>query len=65
MNISIIAYFTTTPDLIPKPVSKLLERPKANRSALNKHKRSKIAFINKYSAPNIYINKKNNTLWFL
>lgn len=60
-----MAYFTTTLDLVPKPVFKLLKQPKADRSALNKHKHFKIAFINKYSAPNIYINKKNNTLWFL
>jgi hypothetical protein len=63
-NISMMAHSTTTPDLVPEPVSKLAERPKADGSALNEHERSEIAFVDKYSAPDIYINGKNDTLWF-
>lgn len=55
---------TATPDLVPEPVSKLPERPRADGSALNEHERSEIAFVDKYSAPDVYINGKNDTLWF-
>ncbi|KAL6885763.1 hypothetical protein GGI43DRAFT_418913 [Trichoderma evansii] len=59
-----MAHSTTTLDLVPEPVSKLPERPKADGSALNEHERSEIAFVDKYSAPDVYINEKNDTLWF-
>ena len=55
---------TITPDLVPEPVSKLPERPRADGSALNEHERAEIAFVDKYSAPDVYINGKNDTLWF-
>lgn len=55
---------TTTPDLVPEPVSKLPERPKEDGSALNEHERDELAFVDKYSAPDVYINAKTDTLWF-
>ncbi|KAF5581282.1 chrR cupin-like domain protein [Fusarium tjaetaba] len=55
---------TTTPDLVPEPVSKLPERPKEDGSALNEHEREELAFVDKYSAPDVYINAKTDTLWF-
>jgi hypothetical protein len=55
---------TTTADLVPEPVSKLPERPKEDGSILNEHERSELAFVDKYSAPDVYINEKNDTLWF-
>jgi hypothetical protein len=64
-NISIMAHSTTTTlDLIPEPVFKLPERPKGDGSALTEHERSEIAFVDKYSAPDVYISEKNDTLWF-
>ena len=55
---------TTTPDLVPEPVSKLPERPKEDGSSLNEHERAEIAFVDKYSAPDVYINGEKDTLWF-
>lgn len=55
---------TTTRDLVPEPPSKVNERPSADGSALNEHERSEIAFVDKYSAPDVYINGKSDTLWF-
>merc|ERR1712000_310443 len=64
LNLYIMAPSTITPDLVPEPVSKLPERPRADGSALNEHERAEIAFVDKYSAPDVYINGKNDTLWF-
>jgi 2,4'-dihydroxyacetophenone dioxygenase len=55
---------TTIPDLAPEPVSEFPERPGADGLSLNEHERSGIAFVDKYSAPDVYINGKNDTLWF-
>jgi hypothetical protein len=58
---------STTQDLVPEPVAsqqtKLAERPK-DGSALNEQEREELAFVDKYSAPDIYINSKSDTLWF-
>lgn len=48
-----------------EPVSNLPERPKADDgSALNEHERAEMAFVDEYSAPDVYINEKKDTLWF-
>ena len=58
---------STTQDLVPEPVAsgqaKLAERPK-DGTALNDQEREELAFVDKYSAPDIYINSKSDTLWF-
>jgi hypothetical protein len=58
---------TTTEDLVPEPVSAkettLAERPK-DGSALNDAEREELAFTDKYSAPDVYINEKTDTVWF-
>lgn len=55
---------TTAPDLVPEPPSKANEQPSSNGSALSEHERAEIAFVDKYSAPDVYINGKTDTLWF-
>jgi hypothetical protein len=55
---------TITPDLVPEPVSKPSEGLKDDGSSLNEQERAEIAFVDKYSAPDVYINGDNDTLWF-
>jgi 2,4'-dihydroxyacetophenone dioxygenase len=55
---------TTNPELVPEPVSKTDEKSGANGSSLTEHERAEIAFVDKYSAPDVYINGKTETLWF-
>jgi hypothetical protein len=58
---------STTQDLVPEPVSAkettLPERPK-DGSVLNAAEREELAFTDKYSAPDVYISEKKDTLWF-
>jgi 2,4'-dihydroxyacetophenone dioxygenase len=63
-KIFMMAPSTAPPDLVPEPVSKLPQRPREDGSALTEHERSEIAFVDRYSAPDVYINEKNDTLWF-
>lgn len=56
-----------TEDVAPTPVSqetKLPERPKEDISVLNEAERAELAFTDKYSAPDVFINGKKDTLWF-
>ncbi|KAJ4244038.1 hypothetical protein NW762_014651 [Fusarium torreyae] len=57
-----------TEDVTPAaPVSqetKLPERPKEDGSILNEAERAELAFTDKYSAPDVFINGKTDTLWF-
>lgn len=55
---------TTNPELVPEPISKTAEQSGANGSSLNEHECDEIAFVDKYSAPDVYINGKTETLWF-
>ncbi|KAF5027010.1 hypothetical protein F66182_885 [Fusarium sp. NRRL 66182] len=57
-----------TDDIAPAPVSQetaeLPERPKGDESVLNEAQRAELAFTDRYSAPDIYINGKTDTLFF-
>ena len=55
---------TIIPDLVPEPVAKLPEQPRTDESSLKEHERAEIAFVDKYSAPDVYINGNSDTLWF-
>jgi hypothetical protein len=52
---------TAFPEPFPEPVAKP-SKPPVER--LNEHEGSEIAFIDKYSAPDVYINGQHDTLWF-
>lgn len=55
---------TTISDPAPEPVSEFTKAPGADGSSLNERERSEIAFVDKHSAPDVYINGKDDTLWF-
>lgn len=55
---------TTAQEYVAEPTSKLPERPKEDGSILNEQERAELAFVDKFSAPDVYINGKDDTLWF-
>jgi 2,4'-dihydroxyacetophenone dioxygenase len=55
---------TTTQEHVSEPASKVSEEPKEVGSALNEEERAELAFVDKYSAPDVYINAEKDTLWF-
>ncbi|CEI39748.1 hypothetical protein FVEN_g2026 [Fusarium venenatum] len=56
---------STTEDLVPEPVAaKETTLPERPGTALNTAELQELAFTDKYSAPDVYINEKTDTLWF-
>lgn len=60
---------TSSPDLVPDPVAKLAASGAAlsvndDGSVLNAHERAELAFVDKYSAPDVYIKENEDTIWF-
>lgn len=51
---------TAVPEPLPEPVAKLSKLPVEDESSLNEHER----FVDKYSAPDVYINGQHGTFWF-
>ena len=54
---------TAVPETLPKPVAKLSKPPVEDEPSLNDHERSTIAFVDKYSAPDVHINGQHGTVW--
>lgn len=58
---------STTEDLVPEPVAATKDTttlPERPGTTLNEAELQELAFTDKYSAPDVYINAKTDTLWF-